>query len=431
MMCYLRQQCRKRPPDVLLQREYDSESCDSDENHAEIDYTDDDDDGNDDNDDNDDNDKHSPNSPSSPTSPSDVVIGRIDNGVHNEIPQPMHEYHEEFFHDDLDLDSDSDSDSEREFRQSYSFLVRRHIITDQKSDIQKSAVFSCCVCDTSVQQQRIRLDELDHHPSFQFQEDMGFLNPCKKHTTCVSCIRKSLLVGQHSGESSQVIRDGCGTYPCLGDVNCKNTLQQRTTTFIHQLRELFTDIEWNSITSQIRNFRASQVMFDHHPYLSPLIGTADVTVTILCDRIIDILNQDEQHVLCPICTVTIQKTTACYAMRHCDWEICWMCGKIDRRLSIDHWKTCPRYDSNAYWKKHDYLCLETICYDEDRVCKIPTHERGKMNMNHIRQVFQLYHLYTSVTSEMKSIVDTTIQHKWPIQFQKMTRLLKEYGAYKF
>ena len=407
-MCYLRQQCRKRPPDVLLQQEYDSDSCNnSDENHAEIDYPDEEDDV----DYTDDN-----NSPGSPISASEVT-GRIEGG------EQMEEYHQELFI--------SDSDSESDFHQTYSFLVRRHVVTDLKSENQKSAVVSCCVCNNSVRQQQIRLDELDHHPSFQFQEDMGFFNPCKKHVTCVSCIRQSLLVGQHSGELSSVIRDGCGNYPCLGDVNCKNSLQQRTTTFIHQLRELFTDLEWNTITSQIRNFRASQVMFDHHPYLSPLIHTADVTISIFCDRIIHILNQDEQHVSCPICTVTIQKTTACYAMRHCDWEMCWMCGKVDRRLSVDHWKTCPRYDSNAFWKKHDYLCLETICYDEDRTCNLPTHERGKMNMNHIRQVFQLHHLYTSITPEMKPSVDNTIRYKWPIQFQKMTRLLKEYSTYKF
>ena len=171
MMCYLRQQCRKRPPDVLLQQEYDSDSCNnSDENHAEIDYPDEEDDV----DYTDDN-----NSPGSPISASEVT-GRIEGG------EQMEEYHQELFI--------SDSDSESDFHQTYSFLVRRHVVTDLKSENQKSAVVSCCVCNNSVRQQQIRLDELDHHPSFQFQEDMGFFNPCKKHVTCVSCIRQSLLV---------------------------------------------------------------------------------------------------------------------------------------------------------------------------------------------------------------------------------------------
>ena len=401
MMCYLRQQCRKRPPDVLLQQEYDSDSCQSDENHVEIDYPEDG------RDDDDYDDGHSPLSPFR-------VTGRIDNS----------DYKEELYMGDDG--SNSDSDSGGGYHQSYLFQVRRVMHPRFEDSKSAAAILTCCVCSNSVQHQRIRLDELDHHPSFQFQDDMGFSNPCKKHVTCVSCIRKSLI-----GESSPVIRDGCGNFPCLGDVNCLNSLNQRTTTFIHQLRELFTDAEWNSIALQVRNFRASQdVMFEYHPYLSPLICKTNVTATILCNRIIDILNHDEPHVSCPICTVTIQRTTACYAMRHCDWEMCWMCGKVDRRLSADHWKTCPRYDSNAYWKKYDYLCLETVCYDDDHNCNLQSHERGRLNMNHIRQVFQLYYLCASVTPEMKVDVDSMMKNTWPIQFQKMNAFLREFHVFK-
>lgn len=408
-MCYFRQQCRKRPPDVLLQQEYDSDSCDSDENHAEIDYSDNE------------NDEETHSSCSS-----FGITGRIDDEEkrHGDDDDDddinVGNNEEELF---LDNDPDGDSDSEFGFRQSYSFLLHR--VTNPIVDHSKSAV-TCCVCSSFVQLQRIRMDELDHHPSFQFQDDMGFFNPCKKHITCVSCIRKSLI-----GVSSSIIRDGGGNYPCLGDLNCQNSLHQRTTTVIHQLRELFTDSEWNEIALQVRNFRASQyTTLDYHPFLSPLICKTNVTVEILCNRIIDILNQDEPHVMCPICTVTIQKTTACYAMRHCDWEMCWMCGKVDRRLSTDHWKTCPRYDSNVFWKKYDYLCFETVCYDEDRNCTLKAHERGKLNMNHIRKVFQLYFLCASITPEMKEVIESTLKNTCPIEFQKMTALLNEYNVYK-
>jgi hypothetical protein len=397
MMVYLRQQCKKRPPDVLLQREYyESDSCGSDEDHVEIDYPEDEEN-------------------SDSEDESYRVTGRqiIEENTENDN-EDNEEINEE--------NNDVDDDDEWNFHQSYSFLIHRRSIQERKIEYQS---VTCCICNNLVQKQEIRLDELDHHPCFVFTNDMGFINPCKEHVICTSCIRRSIL-----SNATSILKDGAGNFPCLGDMNCKNNLRQRTTTYIHQLREMFSEVEWSTIMEYLRNFRSSQAKYQHHFYCIPLTPVSDINVDVIYNRIIAIFNQDQPRVQCPICTVTIQKTTACYAMRHCDWEICWMCSKLDRRLSIDHWKTCPRYDSNAYWKQYKYLCEESICHDDNHTCQNSSHVEGKTNMNHIRKIFQLHNLFKSVDSSMECQVIKKLQQNEPILWVQIFDLLKQYETYK-
>jgi len=423
-MFYFRQQCKKRPPDILLQYENDIESCISDENDEEIDYPEDEHSDESYDEDGDYNEEKSANR----------VSGRIfdvgqsehkmnpyndndndeDEDEHEDEDEDEHDYNENL----VEVDDDHD---EWGFHQSYSFLIRRHTTRNPEPD----AVKKCCVCTNTVRLQNIRLDEIDHHPSFVFHEDMAFMNPCKQHTICVSCIRRSIL-----SNGSSVLRDGFGNYPCLGDVNCTNDLRQRTTTYIYQLREIFSDDEWSNVIEMVRNYETSNVHFTHHPFCVPLIPVSEITVNMLYNQINHILDQDHPKVQCPICTVTIQKTTACYAMRHCDWEMCWMCSKLERRLSHDHWKVCPRYDSNKYWKQFGYLCEESICYDDNRSCSVPNHAPGIEKMNYIRKIFQLYHLYESIESSHREALKQKLKHDHPSKWDKITHLLTQYELYR-
>jgi hypothetical protein len=167
----------------------------------------------------------------------------------------------------------------------------------------------------------------------------------------------------------------------------------RTTTFLYQLRDLFTDAEWEPIS---RVSKSLHTVDDYHSFLVPLTPIRNLTFELCVKHAECILNQDGiPRVHCPVCLVTIEKTTACFAMRHCDWEICWMCGKIERRLDQSHWskqdgdQKCPRYDSHEFWKKHSYLCVEGKCYDEDRACDRNSHEKGRDLMNQLRKRRQL------------------------------------------
>jgi hypothetical protein len=230
---------------------------------------------------------------------------------------------------------------------------------------------------------------------------------------------------------------GQGNFPCLGNSQCKNSLSHRTTTFLHQLKPFFNDIEWRHIkdvSNTINQRQKLNYLTNYHPYLSPLISINKVSVELVIQTIKNILSQDIARVKCPVCSVTIQKTTDCYSIRHCDWEVCWMCHKVDRRLPIDHWKTCPRYDYDVAWKSFNYQCEEGKCYNEDTQCCNLVHEQGIKNMNKVRKSFQLHRLINSVSDELKKEIllyfsKSVIRHEFEsniVLFEKSHKLFNKY-----
>jgi hypothetical protein len=263
------------------------------------------------------------------------------------------------------------------------------------------------------------LDQLDNYYEIDVPCDQVFLNPCHKHYICGYCIRQSL-----KNTPENVLKIGQGNFPCLGDSNCKNNLGHITTTFIYQLKCLFNDIEWRIIMEILKNMRQSCKMIDnYHPYISPLIKKNELCSKVSHDKIVEILNQECPYVKCPICAVVIQKTTDCYSIRHCDWEVCWMCHKIDRRLPADHWKTCPRYDFEKSWKSQGYLCKEGSCYDENKTCVEITHKNGIEMMNRIRKSFQLHYFWDSLSISVIDHIKTKLSFD---DYEKLKMYLNVY-----
>jgi hypothetical protein len=266
---------------------------------------------------------------------------------------------------------------------------------EEKDNIDKNWILTTCsVCFNQYKfNSCCKLEHLDrnHFISLNLNE-LCFLYPCERHYICYSCIRKSLLTNTFS-----TLKMGEGHFPCLGSVNCKNKLGQQTTIYLPQLKFLFTLTEWLSICQM--NDRTRIVNHDkvHHPYLSPLKPLLNVTYMDILNHLINLLNNDYARVQCPICETWIQKTTDCFSLRHCDWEICWMCHKIDRRLDNSHWVTCPRYDYDLFFQRLGYECKEGQCFDELHICENPRHIRGIQIMSEIRKSYQIYHLVFSIS----------------------------------
>ena len=285
-----------------------------------------------------------------------------------------------------------------------------------------SRMATCCICAESKSVYFYRMDELDHHPTSMPSSFNVIANPCKNHFICVSCIKSSLI-----NNTIAILKDGQGNFPCLGDSECKNSLHQRTTTFLYQLRELFTDEEWRPISQLVKVFNTT--VSNHHHYITPLTSHDALTIEHIYRHIQYLMNQDHPRVQCPICMVTIQKSTACFAIRHCDWEICWMCGKIERRLETRHWATCPRYDSNSFWKHVDYQCIEGHCYTEDRTCDRNVHSKGRMMMDTIRKAYQVVRFYMSLSPKFQ--LDLQLKLKTHNQWEEFNRHQKCYDSHVF
>lgn len=252
----------------------------------------------------------------------------------------------------------------------------------------------CDVCkETEFVHPSVRLDELDY--TFHIKQGMSFSNPCDIHKTCVGCIRASLL-----NNPMAILKEGNGNFPCLGDSECKTHLGHRTTTYIYQLREFFNDEEWQNISRVSKIYKQNQNhISEFNPYLTPL--GSEVNVVSCTKHLERILNQDATRIQCPICQVFMEKTTACYAVRHCDWETCWSCGKIERRLAPNHWINCPRYDNVPFWISKGYKCVENVCHGDDQDCYLPSHVKGRETMNAVRKSYQVVRFIESLPDDVR------------------------------
>ena len=291
----------------------------------------------------------------------------------------------------------------------------------------------CCVCYQSYPMHRFGLADLPMLPV----NGMVYVNPCKQHYICYQCVRQSLLTSAFS-----ILQTGGGHFPCLSGTDCKNHLHQTTTTYLYQLQDFFSSQEWQSIMQVNSNVIKSQRQDDlisFHPYLGfnqcnrteqPRNVERQASLIIYITSILS--QHQESFVHCAICSVTLQKTTACNAIRHCDWEVCWCCGKIERRLSGDHWNTCPRYDTDSLWAKHGFLCKEDVCYNETNVCVQPQHQSGKRKQNQIMMAFKLGRVLESLE---KNVINAVIDyfksnHDFIFLAKMYQQYLKNYNACK-
>jgi hypothetical protein len=269
---------------------------------------------------------------------------------------------------------------------------------------EETNISSCSVCYQQLVTSPLRIDQLDQHIYLTIPQNRVYLNPCLKHYICGGCIRQSLLSSTNS-----VLMGGNGHFPCLGDTNCTNALHQRTTTFLYQLRDFFTDSEWSTIMQVSQNLRLGNHFqtIIHHPYLTPLRNKDDVLFEHVYQHMVDIMNHEQPLVKCPICNIYLQKTTECNAMKHsCDWEVCYQCGLIERRLDQNHWKKCPRYNHDPFWRDRGYHCEEGKCYDEHKVCSSISHKGGLDVMHRIMKSYKVYRFLVSLSvSFQKQLVE--------------------------
>ena len=276
---------------------------------------------------------------------------------------------------------------------------------------------TCTVCYHHYLIDPYPLDQLDHYPTIEIPCSRLYLNPCRRHLVCGYCIRKSL----NSSVRSNILTQGQGNFPCLGDVNCRNSLHYPTTTFINQLKFFFNHLEWRHIQETLTNLQKQKkinTLVDLHPFMVPLIPKSQINLDLIETRLKEIINQEIPLVKCPVCLIMIQKTTACYSIRHCDWEICWMCHQIERRLPSHHWQTCPRYDNDPGWKLLGYACEEGRCWNEQENCHQISHQKGILNMHCTRKNFFVFRFFHSLPWK--------IQQDLLIKYPKITFYLKGY-----
>lgn len=266
----------------------------------------------------------------------------------------------------------------------------------------ETKVMNCGICWQSYSLAQYDLSHADHDTAIALSFHVTYRHVCGKHYLCGQCIRQCILV---QGET--ILKQGQGHFPCL---ECDH----HPTVQINTLRDFFTDEEWNRI--QVWRNRYQTPIVPHHPYVVPIKPLTEICVPEVNAQLQRILSSS--ILSCPRCEMDLYKTSACNALRHCDWEICWICGYHAVRIEPDHWKTCSRFDQDRVWHKIHYMCEEGVCFQEDQDCVTISHQEGRERYHELRKACRVVGLYQSLslpqqqelTSQLSGSVVNQMRH---------------------
>lgn len=215
------------------------------------------------------------------------------------------------------------------------------------------------------------------------ENNWGFMFVCECHIICVKCMKNAFKSNLWA-----LLHQGQGHIPCLGDIHCK-IQEQISTVYFYNFKSLFNTIEWENYERIYYQWQTSQQICMHHPLHIPL--TSQINDEKIIQQVKYLLNlnpHDSLAVTCPICQVKVEKASHCNALRHCDWEICWICSTMARRLPGDHWQICPRFDFAPILS--EFKCKMGECFQTDtNECQNPHHWPGKKMYWYIQRAFRV------------------------------------------
>lgn len=150
----------------------------------------------------------------------------------------------------------------------------------------------------------------------------------------------------------------------------------------------------------------------------------ELTVPLIVERLVDLCKYDEPPVKCFGCNVLMKKTEACNTLEHCEFEICYACGRCSfRNASLgDHWSEhghsgCPRFDIAPYWNESarcEYVCPFFACTSHSRGdCKIESHQPGIKKYHDTRKQAMVYHALKSLLPETREQVFNFLKQNHP------------------
>lgn len=221
------------------------------------------------------------------------------------------------------------------------------------------------------------------------------------HVVCIGCIRTMATSCLHD-----TVRQGQGYILCpfaFGNGRCQDE-QSRFSAFSWEGLEFVLRhddlVRFHQVAGRYR--KPEQVVFDdQNHYLWPtseeqtvypsLVPSCGVTLKRVREQLHYMENSDYMEVKCKQCGVFLSKSTACNALSHCGVETCYVCGRTEPRLPLEHWYSatnvagCPRYDDHAVWRDQGFQCIEHQCYDEVQTCQVPAHRSGIWKYHQIRR----------------------------------------------
>jgi hypothetical protein len=255
----------------------------------------------------------------------------------------------------------------------------------------------CSVCAATCAKGRFSWSDMDHYVT-AVENNVALSFPCNDHYVCCGCIKKALKVN-----GTQMLREGHGSIPCPGDAGCTNALNERTTVMVRVFMDLFPPAQWRQMQAQWKAAQGAEKVQNYHPHVPPIQSkNINLDVSVVCRHLKSLLDCDNgPKPLCFVCETAMEKSVACNALRHCDHEVCWMCGYSTRRLDPTHWHQCCHFDTDQRIIDLGYLCKEGYCFDEHNHCTKNEHAEGRKAYEEFRKAKFIQGLWKSLDDATK------------------------------
>lgn len=191
-------------------------------------------------------------------------------------------------------------------------------------------------------------------------------------------------------------------------ISCENENGELLNRYFNKNREII-----------INNSYKEDVTFFHMDESDYLYKNKEITVDIAVSEILDLVNDVDNYMICPICKNSLYKTESCNGLTHHNIERCYACGRIGdavRGLHIFHWKYngsggCYRFDTEFFVRKHipEYICSELVCFNHIKgECNVEEHQVGVTKLNFTRKRAYVYHMLISLLKETRYLVYDTL-----------------------
>jgi len=268
----------------------------------------------------------------------------------------------------------------------------------------------------------IHLDNLD-----KLRDYVVLRAPCgvDSHVYCVKCLR-TITTNPHLENTLRMGSGYCGCPSSTANCVCSDEEGRPYVYSTSALRYIFTPLEityYNQMAARFRgsNHRVATDRFNHYmwsrgkedsPYFPALLMQKEVTADAALKQIQFLLSADRLEVQCKECGVMLHKTSQCNALSHCGVEVCNVCGFSDVVLPPDHWKKCPRFDTDKFWHEQcGFQCVEGKCYSDIKECQVAEHQDSIKSVTETRRKFHVKALWESLPqlvsdSVMKMLPET-------------------------
>lgn len=193
--------------------------------------------------------------------------------------------------------------------------------------------------------------------------------------------------------------------------DCKTTHENENPRLLNYFFNKNVSSMLSNVTTDISTDEIQTIDYNEESYL---YYNSEITAEIATQQIIELIDDVNSFIICPICKISLYKTERCNGLSHHNIERCYACSRIGFKTKGlgEHWNTCGidgcfRFDYDPFVKTNipHYMCNDSLCSNHDKGdCNIPDHKSGIDDINNVRKCCYVYHVIKSLLPEVRFTV---------------------------